>query len=125
MVGHLPYLDDTIFTAGSNHVVVVRTPGDVEHGGLVAHDQRHVAVRMQGGPAVVQGDPFLLRQALVNLLDNAADFAPEGSAVDVDIDRHDARWRVTVADRGPGVPAQPGATSPRGPWMSQRLRRPW
>jgi two-component system sensor histidine kinase CreC len=68
-------------------------------------DQRHVAVRMQGGPAVVQGDPFLLRQALVNLLDNAADFAPEGSAVDVDIDRHDARWRVTVADRGPGVPA--------------------
>ena len=41
--------------------------------------QRHVAVRMQGGPAVVQGDPFLLRQALVNLLDNGFRHSSRGA----------------------------------------------
>jgi two-component system, OmpR family, sensor histidine kinase CreC len=55
-------------------------------------------------PAVVQGDPFLLRQALVNLLDNAADFAPEGSEIEVAIARVGGRWDVTVTDRGSGVP---------------------
>lgn len=54
--------------------------------------------------AVVQGDAFLLRQALVNLLDNAADFAPAGSVVEVTLGRDGADWNVTVADRGPGVP---------------------
>jgi two-component system sensor histidine kinase CreC len=65
---------------------------------------RALSVRIAGPPAVVRGDPFLLRQALVNLLDNAADFAPEGSEVDVSIARAGARWEVSVADRGPGVP---------------------
>jgi two-component system sensor histidine kinase CreC len=45
-----------------------------------------------------------LRQALVNLLDNAADFAPEDSVVTVTIARDGARCQVEVADRGPGVP---------------------
>jgi two-component system sensor histidine kinase CreC len=66
--------------------------------------RRGVSVRVQGSRAMVSGDPFLLRQALVNLLDNAADFAPEGSTIDVAIARDRARWRVTVADRGPGIP---------------------
>jgi len=61
---------------------------------------RRIATRVEGETGVVQGDAFLLRQALVNLLDNAADFAPEGSTVTVGI----ARERITVADEGPGVP---------------------
>jgi two-component system sensor histidine kinase CreC len=72
---------------------------------LVRKFQDHVlSVRIEGPPAVVHGDVFLLRQALVNLLDNAADFAPEGSEVEVTVRREGARWEVTVADRGPGVP---------------------
>jgi two-component system sensor histidine kinase CreC len=66
--------------------------------------RRALSVRLEGVAAVVQGDPFLLRQALVNLLDNAADFAPEGSAIDLTIACDGARWRVSVGDRGPGVP---------------------
>jgi two-component system sensor histidine kinase CreC len=66
--------------------------------------RRRIAVHMDGSPAVVCGDPFLLRQALINLIDNAADFAPEGSTVDLQTVRDGLQWRVTVADRGPGVP---------------------
>ena len=65
---------------------------------------RALSVRIAGPPAVVQGEPFLLRQALVNLLDNAADFAPEGSEIEVTIARAGTRLEVAVADRGPGVP---------------------
>jgi two-component system sensor histidine kinase CreC len=52
----------------------------------------------------VAGDPFLLRQALVNLLDNALDFAPPGSIVEVRVARDRDVVRFEVADRGPGVP---------------------
>ena len=54
--------------------------------------------------AVVVGDAFLLRQALANLLDNAVDFAPRGSEVEVSLRRHAGGLRLAVADRGPGVP---------------------
>jgi len=66
--------------------------------------RRGLSVRVDGSSAVVQGDAFLLRQALVNLLDNAADFAPENSAVEVAIARAGVHWNLSVADRGSGVP---------------------
>ncbi len=52
----------------------------------------------------VSGDPFLLRQSLLNLLDNAADFAPSGSEVELRLRRDAANLIVEVLDRGPGVP---------------------
>ncbi len=52
----------------------------------------------------VRGDAFLLRQALVNLIDNAADFSPPGSELDLRIEHVDDTLRFTVADRGPGIP---------------------
>ncbi len=50
------------------------------------------------------GDPALFEQVLVNLLDNACKYGPEGSTVEVRIERHRASVRVTVTDAGPGVP---------------------
>ena len=52
----------------------------------------------------VSGDPFLLRQSLLNLLDNAAEFAPAGSDVELRLRRDAASVIVEVLDRGPGVP---------------------
>ncbi len=54
--------------------------------------------------ARVSGDPFLLRQSLLNLLDNAADFAPVGSEVELRLRRDAGNFVVEVLDRGPGVP---------------------
>src|SRR3546814_1607493 len=40
----------------------------------------------------------------LNRLDNAIDFAPRGSVVDIAVQREAGRVRIDVADRGPGVP---------------------
>jgi two-component system sensor histidine kinase CreC len=52
----------------------------------------------------VAGDLFLLRQALLNLVENAVAFAPSGSVVELKADAVEGGIRFTVADRGPGIP---------------------
>jgi signal transduction histidine kinase len=45
-----------------------------------------------------------IQQALINLLDNAIKFSPEGSVVEVTLMSDEEGWRLIVEDRGPGVP---------------------
>ena len=65
----------------------------------------------------VTGDPPRLTQALVNLLANAAKFAPEGSEVRVGGEVSPGEVRLWVEDRGPGL----GASGL--PRLSDRYRR--
>ena len=53
---------------------------------------------------VVQGDGFLLRQALGNFIDNAIDFSPPGGHVSIDAINDGERIQIRVRDQGPGVP---------------------
>jgi two-component system sensor histidine kinase CreC len=57
------------------------------------------------GLPALHGDPFLLRQLLGNLLDNAIDFSSPGGAVELCVARSGDHLRIEVMDRGPGVPA--------------------
>jgi len=52
----------------------------------------------------ISGNAFLLEQALSNLLDNAIEFSPAGSRLELHLARDNERVRLRVADRGPGVP---------------------
>lgn len=56
----------------------------------------------EGG--VVQGNRFLIAQALQNLLDNAIDFSPQGGALTLRLQREGDRLNWSVRDEGPGVP---------------------
>ena len=51
----------------------------------------------------MRGDPDLLRQLLMILLDNAVKFSPEGGQVRVAGRRTGGRAELEVADRGPGM----------------------
>ena len=53
----------------------------------------------------VFGDPFLLRQAVHNLVDNAIAFSAAGGRVDVSARDAGDAVAIEVADRGPGIPA--------------------
>ena len=56
---------------------------------------------------LVDVDPVLVRQVLANLLDNAFRYSPPGSPVTVYARRlAGQKVEVSVADEGPGVPAE-------------------
>ena len=52
--------------------------------------------------AEVRADPHRMDQVFASLLSNAAKFSPKGSKVEICIEESRLRWRVSVADNGPG-----------------------
>ena len=55
-------------------------------------------------PSVV-ADPGQLHQVIVNLVDNAIKYSPEGGPVVVSVANGDGSIRFSVADTGLGIPA--------------------
>ncbi|MBF8758302.1 two-component system sensor histidine kinase CreC [Pseudomonas guariconensis] len=49
-------------------------------------------------------DPFLMRQALANLLDNALDFSPAGGALLFELERDGERVALSVFNQGEAIP---------------------
>jgi two-component system sensor histidine kinase KdpD len=48
-------------------------------------------------------DPTLLERALLNLLDNAAKYAPQGGNIDVSLSATTGSVVIEVSDEGPGL----------------------
>lgn len=72
-------------------------------------EARGLALRIEGDRAArVRGDAFLLQQALGNLVDNAVEFAPEHTEIEIAIEiptaSDAARLSIAVRDHGPGAP---------------------
>jgi two-component system sensor histidine kinase TctE len=55
-------------------------------------------------PARVEGDPFLLREMLNNLLDNAVRYTHAGGQVTVRVGRTGGATFLSIEDNGPGIP---------------------
>ena len=63
-----------------------------------------VVVETQPGVPLVKVDFVLMEQVLVNLLDNAAKYAPPATTIRVSIGSAEGVVRIAVADEGGGVP---------------------
>jgi signal transduction histidine kinase/CHASE2 domain-containing sensor protein len=51
----------------------------------------------------VQGDPNLIRRALINLIDNAIKFSPANSTISLSADKADNTIHISIADNGVGI----------------------
>jgi two-component system, cell cycle sensor histidine kinase PleC len=54
----------------------------------------------------IEADPMRLKQMLLNLLTNAYKFSPSGSVVTVELAEEGPNLRISVIDRGIGIPAE-------------------
>jgi two-component system sensor histidine kinase CreC len=109
-------IDKLLALAGVEHRQRLENPEDVPVAALLDAVGESCASRLAAdgltldldaarAPATVRGDAFLLRQALVNLVENAADFSPAGGRIVLAVAPVEGdRIRFSVADSGPGVP---------------------
>lgn len=78
---------------------------EVGAGAQAAASARDIRVNVAiHNEASVEGDPFLLRRAISNLLDNAIDFSPPGAEVLLALEASARQARIMVRDRGQGIP---------------------
>jgi two-component system phosphate regulon sensor histidine kinase PhoR len=77
---------------------------ETELGPTIETRGQTVEYRIAADAETVNGDPAKLHDALRNLLENAANYSPEGGRIVMGSDRKDGHIRLTVSDDGPGIP---------------------
>jgi signal transduction histidine kinase len=69
--------------------------------------QRGVTIRVAPSPEIpYSGDEDLLRQLVLNVLQNAVQHTPAGGSVGLDVRREPGAVTVRVSNDGPGIPTQ-------------------
>jgi len=71
--------------------------------------KKHIAVKFAGnGELIVEGDSFLLHQAIGNIVQNAIDFSPLRGRISITARQSGRALALTIDDDGPGVPDYAG-----------------
>ena len=63
-----------------------------------------VDARLPDGALMVWGDPDAITQVCYNLMDNAAKFAAQGTAITVEISKKDSKALVSISNLGATIP---------------------
>ena len=97
--------------SGAATVEIGRTDAAELARGVLAAAEAHLPPGVELALAVpepgpqVAADPDGLRQVLVNLVENAVKYSPDGGLVELEVEPADGRVRFAVRDRGLGIPA--------------------
>jgi signal transduction histidine kinase len=67
-------------------------------------DDIDIDLVLPNGIAPIHSDGDKLRQVLINLLDNAVKYSPDGGRVEVRVEQNGSRVRFAVRDQGLGIP---------------------
>jgi two-component system sensor histidine kinase KdpD len=65
---------------------------------------RPVKTNLPADLPLVSFDPLLIEQVLMNLMDNAIKYTPQGTPIELSASVSDGSMLVEVGDRGPGIP---------------------
>jgi len=93
-----PRADRIDLTEAARHVLEAQAPAAIKRGIDLGLDET--------GPVPVIGDGTMLREMIVNLVDNALRYTPAGGTVTVKLATLDSQALLTVCDDGPGIPPE-------------------
>jgi two-component system, OmpR family, sensor histidine kinase CreC len=65
---------------------------------------KSLSLKVSGSPIILLGERFLMGQAITNLLDNAINFSPIESIIEIELRQSGARTQIIISDQGPGIP---------------------
>jgi two-component system OmpR family sensor kinase len=91
---------------------------DAVDDGRATAPRREITTRIDEGTTVV-GDGDQLRQVLGNLLRNAFVHTPDGTPIEVTLERTNGEARLEVRDHGPGLPTSDAAALFERFWRSE------
>ncbi len=73
----------------------------------VLAEEKHQTIIVDGDPSLtVRADRLILRQALINLIDNAVKYSPSGEDIEVRVRAIGKDVLIEVRDNGPGISAE-------------------
>jgi heavy metal sensor kinase len=75
------------------------------HLGVLAEEKQQTLIVDQSPPVQALGDRHAVRQAVINLVDNAIKFTPSNGVVRLVVGADGDHATVDVSDSGPGIPA--------------------
>jgi heavy metal sensor kinase len=73
--------------------------------GILAEERKQSIVFEIPENVVLTVDPLILREAVVNVLDNAIKYSPAGGTITVRVGQTKDQAFLSVADQGPGIPS--------------------
>jgi signal transduction histidine kinase len=102
----LAEIDSGVRRSGFRRVDLAKIASEVVELYQPTAEAREIAFAMRApAETPVNGDPYLLAQALGNLIDNAIKYAPVHGKVDVRLTpQSDGNVEISVTDDGPGIP---------------------
>jgi signal transduction histidine kinase len=77
----------------------------LDHMSLLADEKAILLTCTAVAPVWVTGDAMRLKQVIVNLVDNAIKYTPEGGSIEVMLQSQEEQAVLTVTDTGIGIPA--------------------
>jgi two-component system sensor histidine kinase KdpD len=84
-------------------------PADIVHSALDRCRRRigdrRVTLSLPPDLPLIEVDPVLVQQALVQIFDNAAKYSAPNSGIEISAHSHDERLAITVSDKGTGLTA--------------------
>jgi heavy metal sensor kinase len=72
---------------------------------LAEEKRQSISIELSAAPRWT-GDQLVLRQALLNLVDNAIKYTPDGGNIKISLAETDAGPTIDVSDTGPGIPSE-------------------
>ncbi len=94
-------LEKTVFDVNEMlRRAVIRRMNDLESRNI------EIACEPETDPCFVNADHDRIEQVVINLLDNAIKFTPDGGKITLASRLHGDRAEITVSDNGPGVPEE-------------------